>query len=109
MRMHDKYRHPDDWATLLPYDFITLLAFLSSSSDRNLVKEEIYESLSKKGDLASLVQEDFKRFIFLFRNQHDEDAVLNDTSAGRRIETKLIISKLIKENEDKENQESSSS
>jgi hypothetical protein len=35
VRMYDKYKHIEDRAFLLPFDFLTLLAALQEKTDRN--------------------------------------------------------------------------
>lgn len=70
LRYKDTYKHPEDRAKFLPFNFNTLLNYLSDTAWKDTFREELREHKEKITPVN--VKHDIQKFLKLFKNAYNK-------------------------------------
>ncbi|CAI2385627.1 unnamed protein product [Moneuplotes crassus] len=95
LRYKETYKHIEDRAKFLPFNFSTLLNFLSDEAMKDSLRENIepkdIQKAGEKSYSSNEVKEDLKRFIQLFKSEYSNQASTASDPLGRQINTAVEL------------------
>ncbi|CAI2372969.1 unnamed protein product [Moneuplotes crassus] len=95
LRHRETYKHIENRARFLPFNFSTLLNFLSDEARKENLRDQIDPKdnmkAQEKNYSAIEVQEDLKRFVELFKSEYNNQTAKASDPLGRQINTALEL------------------
>ena len=94
LRVHDRVKHPDMKASMLPYSFLALLEFMDERKEKQILRKSLYKGAAHSVDTKS----DMSKYLYLFgvARHHEEDSNAED-HFRLLIEVKLQMNKMLEE------------